>query len=69
MSEYHNNYKDPYLREYLRHVAEQNKLKMSKCHFCGAEAKWIVAKKHVILPACRTHSILESEQASQTTFE
>lgn len=69
MSEYHNNYKDPYLREYLKQISEKNKTKFNKCYLCENPTDTIIAKKHVIHPVCITHSILETQQDTQTTFE
>jgi|LauGreDrversion4_1035100.scaffolds.fasta_scaffold40319_4 hypothetical protein len=48
--------KDPRMLAYLEEVRKRNRLRMSKCYICGAEAKWIIAKKHEIHPVCKEHA-------------
>ena len=48
--------KDEWVKAYLEDVRRRNRLRMNTCYVCGKEAKWIVAKKHEIRPACREHS-------------
>jgi hypothetical protein len=48
--------KDPRMLAYLEEVRRRNRLRMSKCYICGAEAKWIIAKKHEIHPVCKEHA-------------
>jgi hypothetical protein len=48
--------KDPRVQAYLEEVRKRNRLRMSKCYICGAEAKWIIAKKHEIHPVCKEHT-------------
>jgi hypothetical protein len=48
--------KDPRMQAYLEEVRRRNRLRMSKCYICGAEAKWIIAKKHEIHPVCKEHT-------------
>lgn len=49
-------------KDYLDYIRHENKMMMSKCHYCEKFSIGIIAEGHIVRPVCKVHDTRSLEE-------